>query len=77
MRKQTYELYASANKRLALNVRRLLKDKEWTVERLATEADQDKGNIYNMLNGRINFTMRAVVRIERALGVDLSELFKK
>jgi transcriptional regulator with XRE-family HTH domain len=77
MRKQQYELYSSANKRIAQNLRRLLKVKDWTVEKLATETELDKGNIYNMLNGRINFTMRAVVRIEKALSVDLSELFRK
>ena len=47
------------------------------VERLAQEADLDKSNLYNMLNGKINFTLRALVRIEKALEVDLSELFRK
>jgi transcriptional regulator with XRE-family HTH domain len=77
MPKRTYELYVSANKRIAHNIRRLLKDRVWVVERLAQEADLDKSNLYNMLNGKINFTLRALVRIEKALEVDLSELFRK
>ena len=77
MRKQTYELFEAANKRLSHNVRRILKTKAWTVEKLATESELDKGNVYNMLNGKINFTMRAIVRIEQALKVDLADLFKK
>jgi transcriptional regulator with XRE-family HTH domain len=77
MRKQKYELFASANKRVAQNVRRYLKTRGWTIEALATEAEIDKGNLTNALNGKINFTMRMIVRIEEALKVDLSELFKK
>jgi transcriptional regulator with XRE-family HTH domain len=77
MRKQKYELFASANKRVAQNVRRYLKTRDWTIEALAAEAEIDKGNLTNALNGKINFTMRMIVRIEEALKVDLSELFKK
>jgi transcriptional regulator with XRE-family HTH domain len=77
MRKKKYELFEAANGRVGENVRRFLKAKGWTIEALAIEADIDKGNLTNALNGKINFTMRMVVRLEEALKVDLAELFKK
>jgi transcriptional regulator with XRE-family HTH domain len=77
MRKKQYELFEAANKRVGQNVRRFLKARGWTIEKLATETDIDKGNLTNALNGKINFTMRMVVRIQEFLKVDLVELFKK
>ena len=77
MRKQQYELYKKANDRIASNIQRLIKKAKWTVEKLAVESDLDKSNLYNMMNGKINFTMRALVKIETALETDISELFRK
>jgi transcriptional regulator with XRE-family HTH domain len=71
------ELYKATNGRIAKNVKRLVTKKGWTLEKLALEADLDNGNLYNMVNGKINFTLRTINRLETALEADISEFFKK
>jgi len=70
------ELHKAANSRIAANIKRLVKKRGWTIEKLAFDSDLDKGNTYNMMNGKINFTLRTVVRLSETLEVDLSEFFK-
>jgi len=70
-------LFKSANSRIAANIKRLVKKRGWTVEKLAFDSDLDKGNTYNMLNGKINFTLRTVVKFAETLEVDLAEFFRK
>jgi transcriptional regulator with XRE-family HTH domain len=77
MKRPKTELFKPTNRRISENIGRLIKKKGWTIEKLALEADLANGNLYNMMNGKINFTLRALVRIEGALGTDISELFKK
>jgi len=69
-------LFKSANARIAANIKRLVKKRGWTIERLAFDSDQDKGNVYNMMNGKINFTLRAVVKFAETLEVDIKEFFR-
>jgi transcriptional regulator with XRE-family HTH domain len=77
MKRTQTELFKPTNRRISENVGRLIKKRGWTIEKLALEADLANGNLYNMMNGKINFTLRAITRIEQALQVDVSELFKK
>ncbi|HTB22200.1 MAG TPA: helix-turn-helix transcriptional regulator [bacterium] len=70
------ELFKAANARISKNVHRLVKKQGWTIEKLAFDSDLDKGNTYNMVNGKINFTLRAVWKMSQTLQVDLSEFFK-
>lgn len=71
------QLFIGANARIAANIRRLVKKRGWTIERLAFDSDLDKGNTYNMMNGKINFTLRSVVKFSETLEVDLVEFFRK
>ncbi len=70
-------LFKSANSRIAVNVKRLIKKRGWTLERLAFDSDLDKGNTYNMMNGKINFTLRTIVKFAETLECDLGEFFRK
>jgi transcriptional regulator with XRE-family HTH domain len=71
------QLHKAANSLIAANVKRLVKKRGWTLERLAFDSDLDKGNVYNMVNGRLNFTLRTVVKFAETLEVELAEFFKK
>jgi transcriptional regulator with XRE-family HTH domain len=71
------QLYKAANARIASNVKRLAKKRGWTIEKLAFDSDLDAGNTYNMLNGKINFTLRTLVKFAETLEVDLAEFFRK
>ena len=70
-------LFKTANSRIAANVKRLVKKRGWTIEKLAFESDLDKGNTYNMMNGKINFTLRTIVKFAETLECDLVEFLKK
>lgn len=65
------------NALIAANLRRLAQQRGWTLERLAVESGVDKGNLYNALNGKINFTIRAMVKLSESLEVDIAELLKR
>jgi transcriptional regulator with XRE-family HTH domain len=71
------QLHKTANSLIAANVKRLVKKRGWTLEKLAFDSDIDKGNVYNMTNGKLNFTLRTVIKFAEALEVELSEFFKK
>jgi transcriptional regulator with XRE-family HTH domain len=61
---------------LALNIRRLRQDKNWTQGELGEEADVKQGAISLIENGRANPTMLMLENIAEALGVDFEELFQ-
>jgi transcriptional regulator with XRE-family HTH domain len=74
---KTHKLNDKINLRISKNIRRLLVKKSWTVERLGIEADYDKSNLYSLMGGRLNYTVRSMAALAEALQVDIAEFFKK
>jgi transcriptional regulator with XRE-family HTH domain len=60
--------------RIAANVRRRRKDREWTQEDLAEHAGIDEKQVQRIEAGRINIGVRSLLRVARALEVSLGDL---
>ena len=63
--------------RLGANLLRLLKLKNYTAERLAYEADVDKGNLSRVMAGKQGASMGLLQKLADTLEVDVEEFFKK
>lgn len=61
---------------LGMRIRYLRKEKGWSQEDLALEADVNKNYICDLENGRRNPSLEILEKIAVALQITLSELFK-
>jgi transcriptional regulator with XRE-family HTH domain len=61
---------------LAVRIRRLRGEKGWSQERLAEEADIHRTYLGGIETARRNPSLRNLIRIARALGVSVRELFE-
>jgi transcriptional regulator with XRE-family HTH domain len=66
---------SAVSKALALNVRRLRKERGWTQDDLAAETRVEQAAISLIENGRANPTLLILESIARALDVAFIELF--
>jgi len=66
---------SAVSKALALNVRRLRKERGWTQDDLAAETKVEQAAISLIENGRANPTLLMLESIARALDVAFIELF--
>lgn len=62
-------------RRFSGNVKRLLKAKGYTAERLAYESGIDKGNLSRVIAGKQGASMDLMQKIADTLEVDIEELF--
>lgn len=65
-----------AVEQLGMRIRYLRKEKGWSQEDLALEANVNKNYICDLENGRRNPSLDILERIASALKITLSELFK-
>lgn len=63
-------------KQLGMRIRYLRKNKKWSIEDLALEADINKNYLSDLERGRRNPTLNILDRIAVALDINLEELFK-
>lgn len=61
---------------LGMRIRFLRKERNWSQEDLALEANVNKNYICDLENGRRNPSLDILERIAKALDISLSELFK-
>ena len=61
---------------LGMRIRYLRKEKGWSQEDLALEADVNKNYICDLENGRRNPSLKILEKIAITLQITLSELFK-
>ena len=61
---------------LGMRIKFLRKEKGWSQEDLALEADVNKNYICDLENGRRNPSLEILEKIAVAFGITLSELFK-
>jgi transcriptional regulator with XRE-family HTH domain len=64
------------HKRLSANIKRLLKAKDYTAERLAYESGVNKGNLSRVISGSQGASMDLIQNLADTLEVDVSELFR-
>jgi transcriptional regulator with XRE-family HTH domain len=67
----------SIYRRFSENLKRLLKAKGFTAERLAFEAGVNKGNLSRVISGKQGASMDLIQKIAVTLSVDVEELFKR
>ena len=63
-------------RKLARNVRALRDRKRWTFEETAHRADLHWRHLQKVEAGEVNATIRTLVRLARAFGVDADELLR-
>jgi transcriptional regulator with XRE-family HTH domain len=61
---------------LGSRVRQLRSQREWTQEELAERADLDRSYIAGIESGGRNPSARALAKLARGLGINLSDLFE-
>lgn len=59
------------------SIRRLRKEKGWSQERLAAEADSDRTYISDIENAKHNPTIGFICELANAMEVEISELIEK
>jgi transcriptional regulator with XRE-family HTH domain len=64
-------------RRLSANLKKLLKSKSYTAERLAFEAGVNKGNLSRVISGSQGASMELMQKIADTLEVDVEELLKR
>ena len=64
-------------RRLSGNLKRLLRAKNYTAERLAYESGIDKGNLSRVIAGKQGASMDLMQKVADTLEIDVEELFKK
>lgn len=64
------------NKQLGMRIAYLRKQKKWSQEELAFNADINKNYLCDIENGRRNPTLDILSRIANGLGISLEFLFK-
>lgn len=65
-----------ASYQLGMRIVYLRKQKGWSQEDLALEANINKNYICDMENGRRNPSLEIIERLAKAFGISISELFK-
>jgi transcriptional regulator with XRE-family HTH domain len=63
--------------RIERNVRRLVKERGWALERVALEAGMSRSHFFYVLTGQKSPSMVTLKKIADAFKVDVSELWKK
>lgn len=63
--------------RLDRNVRRLVKGRAWTLEKVALEAGMSRSHFFYVLTGKRTPSMVTLKKIADAFKVDVSELWKR
>ena len=61
---------------LGMRIKFLRKERNWSQEDLALEADVNKNYICDLENGRRNPSLEILEKIAIAFGISLSELFR-
>lgn len=62
---------------MLLRLREILQDRNMTVQQCSELSGISQSNLSNYMNGRISPTLDTLNRISEALGIELTELFKK
>ena len=65
-----------AVEQLGMRIRFLRKERSWSIEDLALEADVNKNYLCDLENGRRNPSLEILERIAKAFNISLSELFR-
>lgn len=65
------------HRRLSANLKRLVKAKGYTAERLAFEAGINKGNLSRVISGNQGASLDLIQKLADTLEVDVSEFFVK
>jgi transcriptional regulator with XRE-family HTH domain len=68
---------AKAKRELAQRIRELRREKKWSQERLAEEADMHRTYLAGIERALRNPSLENLLKIANALGVTLAELFKE
>jgi len=68
------EKFISRNLAITEKVRKALKDKGWSKARLAEEMNKNPSEVSKWLSGMHNITLKSIVKMELALGIDLIQL---
>jgi transcriptional regulator with XRE-family HTH domain len=63
--------------RLDRNVRRLVKQRAWTLEKVALEAGLSRSHFFYILTGQRTPSMVTLKKVSDAFKVDVSELWRK
>jgi transcriptional regulator with XRE-family HTH domain len=59
---------------IGLNLQRLRRERQWSQEDLASEADIDRRHVGRIENGRANVTVDVLEKLAKALRVSLADL---
>lgn len=62
---------------MVLRLRELLKERNLTVAQFAEMSGLSQSNISNYMNGNISPTLETLYKISNALGIEITELFRK
>jgi transcriptional regulator with XRE-family HTH domain len=62
---------------LGLRIRRLRKERGWTIEEAAERFGVEPAHVRRVEAGRTNPSLATLVSVARALGADMTSLFKK
>ncbi len=66
----------SLAKAIALRLQKLRQDKGLTLEELSFEADMELTQVHRVLNGSHDSQVTTIDKVAKALGTNLSDLFK-
>ena len=72
MKNNPYDTYL---KKFGLNLRKIRKEKGYTMESLANEAEIEYRQFGRIERGEINTSIISILRISEVLGTEMSDLF--
>lgn len=64
----------TAAERVGMNIRLARVERKWTQEQLALEAHISRADVSEVERGKLNVSLRKLIRIQMALGVPLAVL---
>ncbi len=63
--------FYKAPMRIALKIKRALKEKGWTQNQFASKMEVDPATISRYLSGKSNFELKTLIRFEELLGINI------
>ena len=66
-----------ADQGVGVRIKRLREEREWSMAKLAVEADMSVSGVSMIENGKRNLTTTTLAKLARAFGVEVADLFPK